>query len=181
MKTSAQYKNSNCKMSIAKSEDMQNYIKAVMACCEEANYYTGSDEHFTQSQIQQFFLKCLDDESRYDFLIFDENKIIGEAVLNEIDTSVKSAHYRICIFNKEYFNKGIGTFATKSILNFAFENLKLQRVALEVFSFNNRAQKVYEKCGFAQEGILRNAVLDKKCYANIICMSILKEEYDNLY
>ncbi len=181
MKTSVEYSDRSYKMAIAKSENMQNYIKAAMNCDEEANYYTGSFETFTEKQIEEFFLKCLEDDSRYDFLIFDENKIIGEVVLNEIDSDVKSAHFRICIFYSEYFNKGIGSFATKSILNFAFDNLSLQRVGLEVFSYNDRAMKVYEKSGFVVEGKLRNAILNKNEYAHLICMSILKDEYEALY
>lgn len=39
----------------------------------------------------------------------------------------------------------------------AFERLGLHRLELDVYSFNPRARRVYEKAGFRREGILRTA------------------------
>ncbi len=177
MKTNIIYSNNNLTMSITSIEFVDDYILALMSCDEEVDYLTGTTAKYTDEEIRNYYLKCLDDTSRYDFLIFDEGKIIGEVVLNNIDFDVKSANFRICLFNSENFNKGAGFFATKSIINFVFEVLQLQRIGLEVFSFNNRAIRMYEKAGFSHEGRLRNAILDKDGYADILCMSILKGEY----
>ncbi len=179
MKTGVEYSRDNYKVAIAKQENIEPYIKALMNDDEEIAYLTGSKVQFTDSEVREYYKKCLTDLSRYDFLIFEDDKIIGEVVLNEIDDEVNSAHFRICIFYSEYFNKGIGTFATKAALNFAFVHKKLQRVGLEVFSFNKRAIKMYEKAGFVYEGKLRNAIMDGDKYADIICMSVLLDEYEN--
>ncbi len=177
MKTNLEYIDGERKIAIAKQNNIDDYITAFYNCDDEINYLTGSKSYYEESEVRNFYKKCLNDNSRYDFLIFDKNKIIGEVVLNEIDLDIKSAHYRICIFYSEYLSKGFGSFATKSILNFAFNHLKLQRVALEVFSFNERAIKTYEKAGFVHEGKLRNAVKQKDGYGDILCMAILLDEY----
>ena len=39
--------------------------------------------------------------------------------------------------------------------DFAFEELKLHRLELDVYSFNPRAERVYQKAGFRREGVLR--------------------------
>ncbi len=177
MKTKIEYKEKHRKIALAKQENLDAYIEAFYSCDDEINYFTGSEAHYEESKVREFYLRCIDDDSRYDFLIFDSDKIIGEVVLNEIDNMVKSANFRICLFYSDYLGKGFGSFATKSILDFGFNHLKLQRIGLEVFSFNERAIKTYENAGFVHEGRLRNAIMDKNaCYADIICMSVLKDE-----
>ena len=61
-----------------------------------------------------------------------------------------------------------------------FEELKLHRLSLDVFSFNERARKAYLAAGFREEGVLRDAVLDGEEYADDILMAILEEEWRRL-
>ena len=71
----------------------------------------------------------------------------------------------------------MGTWLTRRMVRFAFEELHLHRLELEVFSFNPRAQRVYEKAGFHKEGVRRDAVLDNGRYADVILMAVLEEEW----
>ncbi len=178
MKTNVEYVNGQSKINIATEKDIENYLKAFYCCNDEINYLTGSNSYYEENEVRAFFNNCLTDNSRYDFLIYYNDNVIGEVVLNEINSDVKSANYRICIFYQEYLGKGIGKFATESILDFAFKHLKLQRVSLGVFSFNKRAVKMYENVGFVHEGRLRNAIKDKDGYGDILCMAILSSEYN---
>ena len=96
---------------------------------------------------------------RCDFhIIGPDGRIIGESVLNEIDTTARSANLRICLFHPDTFGKGIGSWAIEKTLGFAFDELHLHRVALDVFSFNSRAERAYRKAGFQREGVLRDAL-----------------------
>ena len=61
--------------------------------------------------------------------------------------------------------------------DFAFEDLKLHRLELEVFSFNPRAEKSYRKAGFQREGVLRDAILDGDAYADDILMAMLEDDW----
>ncbi|HGF1450224.1 TPA: GNAT family N-acetyltransferase [Streptococcus suis] len=47
---------------------------------------------------------------------------------------------------------------------------------LEVFSFNPRAKRAYEKAGFRLEGIKRDSQKTANGYADTLIMSILEEE-----
>ena len=64
--------------------------------------------------------------------------------------------------------------------DFAFRELKLHRLYLDVFSFNSRAEHAYLKAGFKREGVLRDAIRDGENYADDILMSILEDEWKAL-
>lgn len=94
-----------------------------------------------------------------------------------IDNKNRSAECIIDIGEKNMWGKGIGSSAMSLILEFAFGELNLHRVCLQVFSFNERAIKLYEKMGFSHEGRLRHALYRSGNWHDIVLMSILKSEY----
>ncbi|HHQ0225408.1 TPA: GNAT family N-acetyltransferase, partial [Listeria innocua] len=55
----------------------------------------------------------------------------------------------------------------------------LHRVYLQVFSFNERAIKLYEKMGFTHDGKFREAIYRDGRWHDTVIMSILKKEYLN--
>ncbi|MFN4200405.1 MAG: GNAT family N-acetyltransferase [Fervidobacterium gondwanense] len=115
--------------------------------------------------------------SNLTFGIDVEGILIGTAGLKDIDWVARSAEYGIAIYDPEYWNRGIGTEVTKLILKYAFEYLNLNRVWLKVFENNPRAITVYEKCGFIQEGRMRQGRYLKGQYLDVIIMGILANEY----
>ena len=110
-------------------------------------------------------------------IISFDGRIIGESVITEIDWDLRCANFRIGIFHSTERGYGIGTWATEVTRDFAFEELKLHRLELDVYSFNPRAEKVYLKAGFKREGILRDSVMDGDEYADDILMAILEDEW----
>ena len=69
--------------------------------------------------------------------------------------------------------EGLGTEATGLVLDFAFGELGLYRVELEVFDFNLRAQKSYAKNGFTVEGVKRGGLLWAGERHDVVCMAAL--------
>lgn len=167
-----------------------------LACHEDAEKYfsqnydpldaevarlTGCKTHFSHDEVVNFFLKCIEADDRYDFLIIaPDGRIIGESVINEIDWDLKCANFRIGIFHTSECGNGIGSWAVKMTRDFAFEELKLHRLELDVFSFNPRAEKAYIKAGFKREGVLRDAIKDGEKYADDILMALLEDEWREL-
>lgn len=142
---------------------------------------TGSRTGYTRDEVVDFFLKCLDADDRCDFLIIGpDGRIVGESVINEIDRDLGCANFRICIFRSGECGKGVGSWAVEATRDFAFEELKLHRLELDVFSFNHRAERAYEKAGFRREGVLRDAVRDGEGYGDDILMAILEDEWKAL-
>ncbi len=164
---------------LANLSDAENYyMQNYNPLNKDVARLTGCKEFFTKDEVISFFVKTIDDDDRYHFLIISpDDRIIGESVINEIDETTQSANFRICIFHSCEQCKGIGTWVIKATRDFAFETLKLHRLSLDVFSFNTRAEKAYLNAGFKKEGVLRDAVLDGNKYADDILMSILDNEW----
>jgi RimJ/RimL family protein N-acetyltransferase len=86
--------------------------------------------------------------------------------------------FGIFIGDKNYWSKGYGTDATKTLLRFAFEELGLNLVELEVYDFNPRAMRCYEKAGFRRVGAHRQGLYRHGKFHDEYLMSILREEWD---
>lgn len=105
------------------------------------------------------------------------NSLIGMVFLKDINLINRSAEFAIFIGAENVKGKGYATEATSKAIDFAFDNLNLNRVFLKVQEDNNSAIRLYEKCKFKKEGVLRESVYKNGNYLNEIVMSILKKEY----
>ncbi|WP_454052026.1 GNAT family N-acetyltransferase [Clostridium sp. Marseille-Q7071] len=115
----------------------------------------------------------------YNFAIetLNDKKYIGGCGINNIDWKNSVATVGIFIGDKSYLGKGYGTDAMKVLINFIFEEMNINKIKLNVYSFNERAVKSYEKCGFKKEGLLRKEIFRHGKYHDEVVMGILREEY----
>lgn len=116
--------------------------------------------------------------SEFNFAIEDikTKKYIGGCGIQEVNWLVRTAEVGIMIGDKNYWGKGYGTDAMKVLLKFIFENMNINKVKLNVFSFNERAIKSYKKCGFKVEGTLKDEIFKEGKYYDEILMAIFKDE-----
>ncbi len=101
---------------------------------------------------------------------------VGEVVLNEWDTANRSCNFRILLSGSGQ-DRGLGTEATRLVLAHGFEQLGLHRISLEVYAFNPRARRVYEKVGFVAEGTLRDALHYDGQWIDATVMSLLAPDW----
>jgi len=120
-------------------------------------------------------------KSTYRFAIetLEDSRFIGDCGINSVDWKNSVADVVIFIGDKNYWGKGYGTDAMKILLKFIFMEMNLNKVRLSVYSFNERAIKCYEKCGFKKEGVLRQEIFRDGKYHDTIILGILREEYLN--
>src|SRR5579871_835487 len=81
---------------------------------------------------------------------------VGEVVFNDVDEGNRSCSFRT-LFGPSGRDRGLGTDAIRQFVAYGFDVIGLHRIVLEVYAFNPRARRVYEKVGFRQEGLLREA------------------------
>jgi RimJ/RimL family protein N-acetyltransferase len=119
----------------------------------------------------------LKDEYSFAIETLTEKKYIGGCGVNKIDWKNSVAEVGVVIGNTEYLGKGYGTDAMRILIKFIFNQMNIHKIRLKVFSFNKRAIKSYEKCGFIVEGRMREEIFRDGKYHDNIVMGMLKEEY----
>jgi len=109
-----------------------------------------------------------------------EDKLIGELGLDVVNWAGRDAFVGLGIGETEYWSKGYGTDVMNVLLRFAFTEINLRRVTLNVFEYNPRAIRSYEKAGFRHEGHLRDFLNREGRRWNEVYMGILREEWMEL-
>ena len=102
---------------------------------------------------------------------------VGVIGLMNVSEANASADLSIIVGSANDRDQGVGTEAMRLLLGYAFEDLRLNRVGLSVFDFNEPAISAYEKIGFAHEGRLRAAVRRHDSFHDAILMSVLADEW----
>jgi UDP-4-amino-4,6-dideoxy-N-acetyl-beta-L-altrosamine N-acetyltransferase len=131
----------------------------------------------SMAEEEQWFARQLQSRDSEVFAIETTDGVhIGNTGLHDINWLHRNAEMGIVIGEKQYWGKGYGSDAARVLLRFAFDEMNLHRVQLTVYEDNVRAIRAYEKCGFRQEGRLRDAIFRKGRYYDMLLMSILSDE-----
>lgn len=64
---------------LSDQKDVEAYIQALLNVDDIVLKNTGSNRISDTNSIRNYFLNNIEDESRYDFIVLDEDKIAGEA------------------------------------------------------------------------------------------------------
>ena len=112
------------------------------------------------------------------FVIADESdRAIGHVALYRVDPANAMAEFGILLGDKRVWGKGVGTGATRFMLEYGFDELHLRRIYLEVLETNVRARSIYEKLGFVVEGRLRQHQLKNGAFLDVFVMGLFRDEY----
>jgi len=125
--------------------------------------------------------KALPDDYYFNIRRLTDNHLMGSIGLDGILWNHGEAFVGIDIGDRECWGQGYGTDAMRVILRYAFEELGLHRVALDVFEYNPRAIRSYEKAGFKHEGRQRQWLNRGGRRWDLIFMGILRAEWQEMY
>lgn len=117
----------------------------------------------------------------YDNVFFAVETLDGRHIgnINFFNTSPedRKTELGVMIGDKSCWSQGYGTDAIATLLRFGFEEMNLNRIELNVYAENDRAIACYRKCGFVEEGRLRQARYQEGRYQDVVLMSVLREEW----
>lgn len=140
-------------------------MRAPMSEAMEEKWFEAMVER--QGKDQFHFVMCM----------LADDRPIGTVSLFAIDYVNGNAGIGISIGEKTLWGKGYGTDAMNALLDFGFGMLRLERLWLDVYDFNKRARRSYEKSGFVSEGIKRHDVFKQGRYVDVELMSMLRDEW----
>ena len=113
------------------------------------------------------------DQVPFDIFLVEKDRHIGNCALMQIDWVNRRCIFGIAIGERDCWGKGFGTEATQLCVKYAFDRLNMHRVGLEVYDFNERGRRAYEKVGFLIEGRIKESKYLDGTYYDTILMGLI--------
>lgn len=106
----------------------------------------------------------------------DDRAHIGNASLHEIDWISRVASFGMFIGEPGAWNKGFGSDTISTLCRFAFQEMNLRKLKINVFDYNERAKHLLESLGFSKEGLLREEFYRDGNYHDIVIFSSFRKK-----
>jgi RimJ/RimL family protein N-acetyltransferase len=107
----------------------------------------------------------------------DDDRLVGMTRLYDIEAHHRTAILGLSIGRESEWGKGFGADASKVTIRYGFQELNLYRIWLDVFGYNDRAQTLYRRLGFTEEGRLREHFERDGHRHDVILMGLLRPEW----
>ena len=144
----------------------------------EVTLFLARDEPLSMEQEERWFAEYRSKVDEEIYAIEVEGDHVGNVGLHGIDRANRRASLGIVIGEKDRWSKGYGTDAMRTVLRYAFRELHLHKVNLDVLDYNERAIRLYERCGFSREGLRREELWKRGRFVNLVRMSLLESEFE---
>jgi len=119
-------------------------------------------------------------KTEYPFIVIDkeDNKVIGSTRFYAINPTNKTLEIGFTWYGKKYQGSYINKNCKYLLLEFAFEQLNMERVGFRANNLNKRSIAAMKSIGCIEEGILRNFSTDSNSHRiDAIVLSILRVEW----
>ncbi len=159
-----------------KSTDLENMVENANNYNVACNLRDAFPYPYTVEDGKEWIEFARNEEWGYYFAITVNNKAIGGIGLivgKDIERKSSEVGYWL---GEDYWGKGIVSSALNGIVEFAFNDLKLERIFAVPLEHNIASRRVLDKNGFALEGILRNSVIKSGKMYNQALYAIIREE-----
>jgi ribosomal-protein-serine acetyltransferase len=122
----------------------------------------------------RFFVEHYLESDRLDatFTIYYHHFFVGIIGLKDTDPDNKKTEIGFWL-SEFYQHKGIMTLSCKTLINYIFDEMKLNRIQLKAATENLKSQRVAERLGFKTEGIERDGELHKRGFVDLVVFSLL--------
>lgn len=136
----------------------------------------------SKREQQEWFSNCKNGLKTIRYTIVTESDgPVGMIGLKDIDWKNGTASgLGMRIAKKDIRTKGLATDAWMTLMKYAFNELRLNRINGSALEYNAASLRVCEKVGFKVEGVQRKAVFKNGEFHNLVIMGCLKEDYEAL-
>ncbi|MFA6260950.1 MAG: GNAT family protein [Bacteroidia bacterium] len=152
---------------------------------QEPELWDHSSVHaIGEAGLKNYLLKALKgrkDEKEYPFIVFDKhtNEYAGSTRFYDMQLNAGCLQLGYTWYGKEFQGTGLNKHCKYLLLQFAFEQLRMERVEFRADNTNLRSIAAMKSIGCSVEGILRsNVVRHNGTRRDSIVLSILKPEWE---
>lgn len=146
----------------------------------EVSQYMYTEDTISREQQEKWFRKIQQEETSKYWMIKYDNEKIGVANLADIDKRNSKCFWGFYLGNSSIRGQGIGAKIEFNVLSYVFEELKLNKLCGEVFSFNEKVVNMHEKFGFRREGYLRKHIHKNNKFHDVVVIGLLSSEWDQV-
>ena len=106
-----------------------------------------------------------------------DRRPVGSLDFHEVDAINGSAGLGIIVGDPADTGHGYGSDALATLISFGFDELRLERIWLDVNEGNERAERLYERLGFVREATFRHGEYRRGSFVDIHRMGLLRSEW----
>ncbi len=131
----------------------------------------------TNPEAQVWFNRITSSPSNLLKGILYDGRLIGYCIVESIDEQSRKCEVGVIIGELQLWGKGIGKIIVTELLKYCFEKLRLHRVLAVIAKGNEHSERLFKSMGFRYEGTLREATQINGQFVDLLCYSILEQEY----
>ncbi len=115
----------------------------------------GWVHHKSKEESNEILNMFIKEKKTFAIVYKENNKVIGSLGIEETseiygkyieeNAKIRTLGY---VLSKDYWGKGLMTEAVKTVITYLFTNNIVDYLSIDHYCFNNRSQRVIEKCGF---------------------------------
>lgn len=106
----------------------------------------------------------------------DNREHIGNASLHDIDWVSRRAKFGLFIGEPSAWNRGFGGDAIRTLVRFAFDEMNLFKLRIDIFDYNERAKHLLENNGFVKEGKLSREFYREGVYHDLVIYATFRDQ-----
>jgi RimJ/RimL family protein N-acetyltransferase len=118
-----------------------------------------------------------DPHNRVLAICLHDGTYLGNIGLHRIDYRNGTAEVGLVIGARQYWGQGYAREALLCLMQFAFNQLGLRKLTLRVFADNQRALRLYQRCGFQVEGVLKEQHFAHGRYLDEVHMACFARDF----
>lgn len=170
------------------TQDSLNWLNATFNDPNE-DYYNGDDPPKERPETLEETGRLLErilnrppDANIIDYAIHkkDTGEMIGCGMIALINRYNRRCSLGIGLgWNKENWGKGFASETLQAVIAYCFNELELNRIEAEIYEFNERSIRLFEKQGFHRDGVRRQYIYKDGVFKDEYIYSLLREEWEN--
>ncbi len=136
------------------------------------------DKEFSREDEKNYVQKILTSKNDYvfSFLNKETGQYIGQGGIHGIAWENKLGRLSI-IIKREYWNKGYAQEILPKLVDHAFKRLGLHKIYLMHWKENKKADHLYRKLGFQEEGVFKDEYFWQGKYHDMVRMMIINPNH----
>jgi UDP-4-amino-4,6-dideoxy-N-acetyl-beta-L-altrosamine N-acetyltransferase len=143
----------------------------------EISRHMYTDHEIGEAEHARWFGTAFTADDRKYWVIQLDERPVGLANLYDIDFQHSRAYWAFYLADPAVRGRGVGSHTEKFVMNYAFDELKLNKLCCEVLATNEAVVHMHERFGFSIDGRLRRHIRKGDDYVDVITMSLLADEW----